>query len=227
MRRKDRWRETDAPDTGNIFGTADKGRNGVYPPCGWDKCQNNDDVRDAEITADRQRIVVLLTDGTLYVTDPKLEKKQTICDDCVGLLSYVKDDGFFYENKSGPCAGFGFADSSSLSFKKPDAYKIARNNLSILYAADNEHWRLGAAESEPEKIATLSDGRFERDVYLTAISDDAEPVSWVTEEPDGTQKINLRDGEDVSTIGSVKYAKDRETRATFSQRPDPAFHFEQ
>lgn len=209
--------KTDAPTPETFSALLTKDGTAFIPLADGTSVKINDDVRDAEITADRQRIVVLLTDGTLYVTDPKLEKKQTICDDCVGLLSYVKDDGFFYENKSGSMCRFRFADSSSLSFKKPDAYKIARNNLSILYAADNELWRLGAAESEPEKIAALSDGRFERDVYLTAISDDAETCVWVTEEPDGTQKINLRDGEDVSTIGSVKYAKDRETRATFSK----------
>ncbi len=208
--------KTDAPAPIAVGAKMTKDGTAFIPLADGTCIKINDDVREAYITADRQRVVVQLEDGTLYVTDPKLEKKQTICDDCENLQA-IREGGFFYKNKSGSLCRFLFADSSSLSFAMPDACTLASNSLSILYAADNELWRLGASESEPEKIAVLSDGRFERDAYLAAISDDAETCVWVTEELDGTQKINLRDGEDVSVIGSVKYAEDRETRATFSK----------
>ena len=57
----------------------------------------NDDVCQAVITADRKNVMVVLEDGTLYVTDKDQSKKTVVAENVKGLFG-LRDEGFFYDD---------------------------------------------------------------------------------------------------------------------------------
>ncbi len=203
--------KTDAPTPNSVGAKMTKDGTAFIPLADGMCVKINDDVREAYITADRQRVVVLLEDGTLYVTDPKLEKKQTICDDCSSIMR-AGDSSIFYKNKSETAFRHLFSDSSTVELGKCSSFVFSPNGATILYATDNkEIWRLNADENEPDKI-----GGFPYDVYLQTISDDAQFSVWAAEMSVGTQRLVLCNGDEVSPLDSVT-ARSQETNAAFSK----------
>lgn len=71
------------------------------------------DVFDAFITADRQHVVVLLRDGTLYITD-KEQSYQSVIDQSATYFCWgnERDDGFFYKGQDDVVRRVMFGDNA-------------------------------------------------------------------------------------------------------------------
>lgn len=71
----------------------------AYIPLDEGKCiAINEEVKSAMLTKDRKRIVVLLEDGLLYITDINLSEKHKITDNAADILA-IRNDGFIYRDK--------------------------------------------------------------------------------------------------------------------------------
>lgn len=169
-----------------------------------------DDVDSAFLTGDRQHIIVLLKDGTLYITDKKQSSKKQIADNCK-MIYTIKNDGFFYADKNEIVSRVLFSDASTLALGKDVAFITAANNTSVIYATDDGNiYTVKSTETENNKVGTYNSS-----VDLEAISDDGEISVWVVKNRNSTQIIMLNDGEDKQTLGQVD-GKYNHTYATFT-----------
>lgn len=167
-------------------------------------------VEEATITKDRNHIIVLLQDGTLYVTSPTLEEKHSIADNC-STISSVKNDGFLYIDEDDNVFRVLLADYSSVKLGKDIAVTIAESSAAVLYATDDgDIFTMSSTSSEKQKVGTYSNT-----VELESISDNGQISVWVTEKND-VQTIILNDGEDKFTLGEVDYEYNY-TYVTFSK----------
>ncbi len=182
----------------------------AYIPLPDGKCVViNEEVQTATITADRTRIVVLLKDGSVYVTDTNLTEKNAVAENGVSISS-VRNDGFLYEDEDEMVYRVLFADYSSVCLGEDVAAIAAENNISVLFATDEGGiYTMAYNSQEKNKIGTYEDS-----VDLEAISDDGQISVWVTEEYD-VQTIVLNEGEDRVTLGEVS-AKSNYTYVTFT-----------
>ena len=157
----------------------------------------NEEVDSAVLTKDRAHVVVLLTDGTLYVTDPQQSQKTTIADNATDLIT-VRDSGLLYDDEELISHRVTFADFSNVEIGKDVALKSANHTLSVLYATDEgDLYALASSASEAEKVGT-----FEDTARVKAISDDGQISVWA--DVDGSNyTIYLSDGGDRTTLGSV------------------------
>lgn len=159
----------------------------------------NDEVEAATISKDREHIVVLLKDGTLYVTDKNQSAKTEIVDNCESI-SNVRNDGFFYSDDNDDVYRILFSDFSSQKLGNDAAFVVAENNTSVIYATDEGGvYTMSNTEKEGNKISTYTNS-----IELEAISDNGEISVWVTEKND-IQTIMLNDGDDKVTLGEVDY----------------------
>lgn len=157
----------------------------------------NEDVNSAAITKDKEHIVVLLRDGTLYVTDKNQSVKNEIAENCA-KFSCIRDEGFFYTDLNKIMYRVAFSDYTPLELGYDVAYTIADNSISVLYATDKgEIYTIGNTETEKKKVGTFPDT-----VSVKAISDNGEISVWVTE-TDDEQVIILNDGDDKWKLGEA------------------------
>lgn len=169
-----------------------------------------DDVKSAALTADRTHIVVLLTDGTLYVTDPQLSEKTTIADEAA-KFSNIRDDGFFYEDEEECSYRVLFQDGEPLELGHDVAFIVADNTCSVLYATDDgDIFSLAAGSDERGRVGT-----FDKSTSMEGISDDGQICVWVNS--DGEERtIYFHDGQDRITLGTVT-CKYNYTYVTFTE----------
>ena len=159
-----------------------------------------DEVLSAGITADRKHVVVVLADGTLYVTDKNLSSKTQISTDC-DHLSAIRNDGFIYWDTNDIAYRVVFEDNSSVELGHDVALIAAKNSISVLYATDEGGvFTLASNSTNSNKV-----GSYTSSIELEAISDDAQLSVWVTSENDNVQTIVLNDGEDREILGEVDY----------------------
>lgn len=172
----------------------------------------NNDVDTAAITKDREHVVVLLNDGTLYVTDKNQTTKIIIADDCDSIYRYnIRNEGFFYIDARENVYKVIFSDFSSHKLGNDIEFVVAPNSTSVLYATDSgDIYSMRSTETEAYKIGTYLDS-----VELEAISDDGEISVWVAENDDA-QTIILNDGDDKVTLGNTGYEYNY-THVTFSK----------
>lgn len=169
----------------------------------------HDDVEDAVLTADRKHVVVLLDDGTLYVTDTKQSSRSVLSEKCYSF-AHVRNDGFFYNEKSDSDDSIIgiyrvlFSDLSQqyLGDNVQSSLAVATNNTSVLFSAtDGCIFTMPATSTHRTKVGSYGDAD---DVELEAISDDGELSVWVTEK-DEVQTIVLNEGDERVTLGEVDY----------------------
>ena len=169
-----------------------------------------DEVKSAEISKDREHIVVLLEDGTLYVTDKSQSVNTIIADDC-DSISNIRNEGFFFRNTNDDVYRILFSDFSSQKLGHDVSFVVAENSISVIYATDQGGiYTMSSTEKEGNKISTYSNS-----IELEAISDNGEISVWVTEKND-IQTIVLNDGDDKVILGEVDY-ENNYTYVTFSE----------
>lgn len=174
----------------------------------------NDDVKSAILTKDRKHIIVLLKDGTLYVTNKELSEKNMIADNCYSIYS-VKDDGFFYRDEDNSFSLYRilFADYSSVHIENVVNISLAQDNTTALYATDDGNiYTMLSTASVGTKVDTYES------IRLETISNDGQLSLWRTDE-NGVRTIVLNDGDDRTELEGVN---DRDydysyTSATFSK----------
>lgn len=168
-----------------------------------------DDVAEAVLTRDQKHVVVLQNNGTLYVTDKMAEDKTEITSKCA-VLSYVRNEGFFYEDKEGNFHRVLFKDYDSVKLGNVSDYAVATDTTSILYVTtDGGIYRLTAKSEEREKLGSVTDYASAR-----AISDNGQTAVWITVKS-GEQTIVLYEGDEKFTLGKV--SGEYGTGATFSK----------
>ena len=169
-----------------------------------------DEVKDSIMTQDRKHVIVLLKDGSLYVTNPKQSKKTTITTEC-DVITHVRNDGFFYIDKNDIVHRILFSDFSSTQLGKDIGFAIAENNTTALYATnDGKIHTLLNTEEEDNTIGTYS-----KQCYLEEISDNGEISTWVNN-PEDSQTIVLNEGASTATIGTID-DEDNRINAIFSK----------
>lgn len=169
----------------------------------------NDEVEAATLTKDRMHIVVMLQDGTLYVTDSQQSSKTVIADNAFSVIA-VKNDGFLYKDKDEIAHRVYFTDFSNLEIGKDIAVKVAENTLSVVYATDEGHiYTLPATATEATKV-----GSFENTAKLEGISDDGQISVWA-DKNDSSHTIYLNEGDNRENLGTVNSKYDG-TYVTFT-----------
>ena len=168
------------------------------------------DVESAAITADRTRVVVLLTDGTLYVTDPELSEKTTVADNAVSF-SYVRDDGFFFSDEDDMDYRVLFKDARPMELGYDLAWVVADHTTSVLFATkDGDILALPSTAEEWNRVGT-----FDSNASVEGISDDGTMCVWVNS--DGYDRtIYYHNGEDRFTLDTVN-SKYNYTYASFTK----------
>lgn len=106
----------------------------------------NGDVSSAAITADREHVVVLLTDGTLYVTDTGQSYRQTLAENAL-FVQDIKDDGVIYEGTDGLFYRVLFENESVFCIGNGN-YNCAQNSVrSLIYMDDSDDiWMMSGEE---------------------------------------------------------------------------------
>ena len=176
-----------------------------------------DNVSDATLTKDRQHIIVLTADGTLYVTDENQSEKAVIAENC-GSISNIRDDGFFYKDKSSTDSDEEdndddsedtqnvyrvlYSDNSVVKLGEDVGFAVADNTTSVVYATDDSKiYTLASTDTEPTKI-----GNWENEICLCGISDDGQISIWNEATNDDTYTLYLNDGELKEDLGENEYA---------------------
>lgn len=169
------------------------------------------EVEVAAITADRKHVVVLLEDGTLYVTDKKLSQKTVVAEDVIALYM-LRDDGILYQDEDYVDYRYRFSDTEPLKLGDDVDYVVANHTISVLYLTDEGNiYALPCDSSESSKLSTGAE-----DVDLINISDDGSLSVWV-ESVDGELTAFLDEKgikEKLGGVGSSYYCY---TYATFTK----------
>ena len=130
-------------------------------------------VAEAWLTKDRKTVVVLQEDGILYVTDPKLSKKQLVAERAETIKS-LRESGIIYADRDGVFYRYLFADASTVELGEVGSWTAARKALSVAYVtADKDLFVLRETATEPEKIKKLIG-----DAKARFVSDDGQIYAW-------------------------------------------------
>lgn len=160
-----------------------------------------ENVASAVLTPDRENVVVLLRDGTLYVTDVNQKEKKTISNHCV-YYSTVRNDGIVYEDKNGTRFRGRFEDASSVELGENVRVSVAEHRCALLFAL--ETGEVYSLPADANKAVLLA----EYDVCATplAISDNGQIAAWLEDEHD---QLVIRDGEErfAMEIADMEKAK--------------------
>lgn len=176
----------------------------------------NDEVRQAAITPDWEHVIVVLEDGTLYVTDPEQSYKERVAYNA-GAFMDPRNDGFYYVNDEyEQLYRVTYEDCESLLIDEDRVdYTFSDGNeiSSIAYAtADGVIYCLPSTESVPARIATYDD-----DIDLLRVSDDGSFVVWDVIQDD-EHTIMAYDNGNVTRIGqAASNGEDAYYSATLSE----------
>lgn len=168
----------------------------------------DDDVDQAAITKDRKHIIVLLQDGTLYVTDKKQSKKHEIADNC-NYIETVRDDGFLYREKSessyeaGRVCRVKFSDNSVVKLGEFYNYAVAQDNISVAYVDNGKIYTLAASSDDKVKVASYDQDNESANVH--AISNNGQTAVWSVEKDQGNYYYLSYKGE-KETLGKTDYS---------------------
>lgn len=160
------------------------------------------EVRQAVLSEDREHLIVLLDDGTLYVTD-KAQSKRTTITDAAAFFEYtdIRNDGFFYSDIDNVVHRILFSDFSSVALGQFHYYVLAENTTSVIYCFENgDIYIMSSDAREGEKIGT-----FTRNVEFSAISDDGKISVWTAMNGD-KETIYLHDGNEKIPLGEPYYS---------------------
>ena len=161
------------------------------------------DVASAKLTKDRAHVLVLLKDGTLYVTDPQQSQKTIVADNAVSMGA-IQNTGFVYKDDQRIAHRVLFADFSNVKLGNDVSLKSAENTLNIVYAAGNGNiFTLAPTTSRALRVGGETDY-----ACPCAISDNGQISVWVEEEADSTAAIYINDGDGSTRLGITKYWED-------------------
>lgn len=123
-----------------------------------------EDVKEAYMTPDREHIVVLLEDGTLYITDKEQSEEIEIADNCEGLLTYTNDLVRYYtqEETDGEVEYTYYRvllkDYSVTEIDTSmNSAAILYETGSIMYSNPKGVWLMMEEDEEPTRIEKLSE----------------------------------------------------------------------
>lgn len=139
---------------------------------------DGENVEKAILTRDRKHVVVLLEDGTLYITDSQQSSRHEIADD-VAYLTMVYDDGIFYrdgrDEQDHSMYWVSYADyEPQLLFDEADEYDTPLHDMAgMMYAVDGEIYTFRAEDDAARNIGT-----YDYDISLRYISDDTQIAIW-------------------------------------------------
>lgn len=177
----------------------------------------DDEVSQAAITADREHVIVILEDGTLYVTDPEQSYKERIAYDAEALCG-VRNDGFYYLGEDLDYDTFSrvtYEDCESLMIDADIADHVLSDDYetsSIAYATtDGAIYRLFGTESDPERI-----GSFENEIDLLCMSDDASFIVW-DDHHNAAHTIMMYDNGSVTVVGKAENDSEYQYDARLSE----------
>lgn len=148
------------------------------------------DVLKAVMTADRKRIVVWKTDGSVYVTDAEQQQVHSLSGpNTIPLWPYLHNDGMVYKTEDGNWFRVRFADMTSVCLGQCKTYPVvAAGSTVTLYGSGQAVYALLADGDQPLQIGT-----YVHDFDPVAISDDGRLAVWV-ETQGTTQTLFLYDG---------------------------------
>ena len=156
-----------------------------------------DDIVRAAISADFKRVAVLLSDGTLYVTDQKQQDKWGIADDALSFT--LGNDALLYRDKDNRYHKAVFRDREIIDLPKETSYiytSTIRGKLSIAFEGKNNGlFVLPDGAEEWTKIGSDL-------VDICGISDDGQVVLWIARK-DGKNQLYLTEGEEKFSLGEV------------------------
>lgn len=201
---------TDIPSP--YFGRVDEDGTAYIPLAGGEVITINEDVAYAGFIPNCNSVVVMLTDGTLYLTDPELSEKTEIATDCHDVFS-LRKDGFIYENNKGVLHRVLLSDLSvtELGKRKDIAVTIADDSISLIYADNDYIYSLPATEAEEFKLSKWSNA-----IRLKAVSNDGQIAVWCEKDRGDTGTLYISEGDETSKLGEVNY-DDNDTHIAFSK----------
>lgn len=124
-------------------------------------------------TPDREQLVVLDTEGILYVTDFRLSAKTHIAANANSILS-VQNEGILYRDSKDRFYRYLFADGSVLSLGKCKDYLISKEGFTISFADKwGKVYVLTADSTEKKKI-----GRYQKSIDIVYVADDGNTVIY-------------------------------------------------
>lgn len=169
----------------------------------------NDEVKSAVLSKDRKHLVVLLLDGSLYVTDPQQSSKKIIAENAKYIV--VRNEGLLYKDKDDILYRVMFDDYTSVKIGTDVAALTAQDTISILYATgDGDIYTMAATSSVGTKV-----GSFDDTVELEAVSNDGQISVWVNKN-DNEITIYLNEGDNRATLGKLE-TRNNYTYASFSE----------
>lgn len=173
----------------------------------------NGDVEEAEITDDRNTIVVLESDGLLYFTSPTSTTEKTTIATNVETLSVVRSTGVIYKDEESEVYRYTFADAANVSLGTDVALAVAENTLSALIADDQgDIYILAHNSSEREKIGT-----YDESCSVEEITDDCKMAVWVEKDESAeTHTMHLYVNGEHHKLEEVDYEYNR-TYAYFNK----------
>lgn len=160
----------------------------------------NDEVFRTVITPDRKNVVVLLEDGTLYVTDKDQSKKTVVTDNGDRLIG-LKDEGFLYEDSDNKAYRVSFSGGTTAELGETNKVFFAKDTMSVVFE-DGQGGIYTLPYNSSERVRV---GKNEDEVELNAVSNDGVLAVWTLIE--GSNKtIVLCEGDEKETLGTV-YSK--------------------
>lgn len=152
-----------------------------------------EDITDACITPDREHIVVI-DDGTLYVTDQRQANKQVIADNAQLLNGQILDNAFVWSDQENQYYRTSLKDYTSVQISSDFSWA---NDLSILYAdVDDrgiyEMYLLGSEDAEAQKL--LTEASNPDAAYCLAVTDHADMAVWTMHDDTGGHLYAYHEG---------------------------------
>lgn len=160
----------------------------------------DEDVNIAVITADRKHVVVHLNDGTLYITDKKLSKRQIVATDVYGLR-FAQNEGIFYTTNDDTGYRFLFSDKEPLSLGSNENYTFADNTMSLVYCDYvGNIYTLASDSTRRVQVCSAAE-----DVELLGVSDNGQIAVWCANES-GTLVLYLAENGMKEKLGEVDHS---------------------
>ena len=159
------------------------------------------DIREAYLSADRSRVVVLEESGELYTAKPtQLDKRTSIAQNVDSILTF-RDDGLVYS--AAPSGAetvsyrYMFRDTEPEQIDMEN-FVVADDTASLLYSTpDGAVMLFGADDASPVSL-----DQFSGTIDLTAVSDDA-ALCVLSVTDSGTSTIYLYDEGERQKLDSV------------------------
>lgn len=165
------------------------------PLCNGKVIKINEDVQMAQLTADRKHIAVLLEDGSLYVTDPKLSKKHTVGEKVLKFT--IRNGGLVYQDKADTLYRVSFRDCTAVKIGTGSDYILAPDSLSVLFASQaSSICSMAYNGSEPVKLGT-----YKHSAALQSISNDGKTAVWT--DGGNSQVIYFSENNELTELGTV------------------------